>query len=195
MTLAAPTETTTGGRLFDFRILRSLRKTAGLTIDAVSAQSGVSPAVISKLERNQTTAELETLYRLARVFQMSATDMLSLAESPFAQQAGERLYEREGFRFRHVRYANMACFHVEARAGARVSNPEIHRDDHEFCWVLDGRVRISLPAESIELGGGESAQFDAVLEHTYEALEDSRLILVHTRKNQRYGSNRNHADR
>ncbi|MCC5807476.1 MAG: helix-turn-helix domain-containing protein [Opitutales bacterium] len=193
--MAAPTETTTGGRLFDFRILRSLRKGAGLTIGAVSVQSGVSPAVISKLERNQTTAELETLYRLARVFQMSATDLLALAESPFAQQAGERVYEREGFRFRIVRYANMACFLAEARAGAQVSNPEIHRDDHEFCWVLHGRVRISLPAEKIELGGGESAQFDAVLEHTYEALEDSRLILVHTRKNQRYGSNRNHADR
>ena len=51
--------------LYDFSILRSLRKRSNLTIADVSDKSGVSPAVISKLERNQTSAELETLFRIA----------------------------------------------------------------------------------------------------------------------------------
>mgnify|MGYP001837380540 CR=1 FL=1 len=50
---------------FDFTILRELRKRAGLSIGEVSAESGVSAAVISKLERNRTRAELDTLYRRA----------------------------------------------------------------------------------------------------------------------------------
>jgi len=38
--------------MYDFSILRDLRKRSGLNIADVSARSGVSAAVISKLERN-----------------------------------------------------------------------------------------------------------------------------------------------
>ena len=44
--------------MYDFSFLRQLRKRDDLTIGAVSARSGISAAVISKLERNQTRAEL-----------------------------------------------------------------------------------------------------------------------------------------
>jgi transcriptional regulator with XRE-family HTH domain len=174
--------------LYDFRVLRRLRKRAGLTIEEVSARSGVSTAVISRLERNQSVGELETLYRLARVFAMSATDLLSLAESPLAQQTTERRYAHDSFSFRRVRFANTSCFHAQAKAGARVSNPEIHREEHELCWVLRGCVRLVLPGQSTLLRAGDCLQFDAILEHSYEALEDSELILVHTKKDKRYGS-------
>ena len=174
--------------LYDFRVLRELRKRAGLTIEGVSERSGVSTAVISRLERNQSVGELETLYRLARVFSMSATDLLSLAESPLAQQTTERRYAHDNFTFRRVRFANTSCFFAKAEAGARVSNPEMHREDHELCWVLRGCVRVALPGQSTLLRAGECLQFDAILEHSYEALEDSELILVHTKKDKRYGS-------
>ncbi|MEY3000989.1 MAG: hypothetical protein RL648_1203 [Verrucomicrobiota bacterium] len=172
--------------MYDFSILREIRKREGLTLDEVGGRSGVSIAVISRLERNQTSAELETLYKLARVFGMSATDLLSLAESRMAHQKKEDRYRSDGFGFRVIRYANHACFFAEARAGARIRKPEIHHDDHETCWVIEGRIRVELPHETIELGAGESLQFDAIQEHSYEAVEDSRLILVHIKKGMRY---------
>ena len=67
--------------LFDFSILRDLRKKANLNIADVSAESGVAASVISKLERNRTRAELDTLYRLARVFGITAAELLNLAEA------------------------------------------------------------------------------------------------------------------
>lgn len=173
--------------LFDFRVLRELRKRAGFTIEEMSSRSGVSTAVISRLERNQTVGELETLYRLARALSMSATDLLAMAESPLAQQTRERPYAHDDFHFRRVCFANTNCFLVDAKAGARVSNPEIHREDHELCWVIDGRIRLSLPGQESILECGDCMQFDAILEHAYEALENSRLILVHTKKDKRYG--------
>ena len=69
---------------FDFTILRDLRKRAGMSIGELSAESGVSAAVISKLERNISKAELETLYRLARVFGITAAELLNLAEARMA---------------------------------------------------------------------------------------------------------------
>ena len=64
--------------MFDFSILRTFRERAGLTIAALSERTGVSAAVISKLERNRTSAELPTLFRIARAFGMSATELLNL---------------------------------------------------------------------------------------------------------------------
>ncbi len=172
--------------MFDFSILRELRKREGLTLEEVGARSGLSIAVISRLERNQTSAELETLYKLGRVFGMSASDLLGLAESRLAHRKGEERYRSDGFQFRTIRYANLACFFGEAKAGARIRKPEIHHDDHETCWVISGRVRVTLPHETVELAAGDSLQFDAIQEHTYEALVDSQLILVHVKKGMRY---------
>jgi Helix-turn-helix. len=44
----------------DFAILRELRKSAEMSIAELSERSGVSASVISKLERNQNTAEMDT---------------------------------------------------------------------------------------------------------------------------------------
>ncbi|MDE0839229.1 MAG: helix-turn-helix transcriptional regulator, partial [Kiritimatiellae bacterium] len=56
------------GDMYNFSVLRVLRKREGLTIAEVSRRTGVSPAGISKIERNQTIPGLQTLFRLARVF-------------------------------------------------------------------------------------------------------------------------------
>ena len=173
-------------RMYDFSILREIRKREGLTLDEVSNRSGISISVISRLERNQSSAELETLYKLGRVFGMSATDLLALSESRLAHRKSEEQYRRDGFQFRVLRLAKHACFLGTAKAGSRIRKPEIHHDDHETCWVTSGRIRLELPHETLEIGAGESIQFDAIQEHSYEALEDSTLILVHLKKSKRY---------
>jgi transcriptional regulator with XRE-family HTH domain len=179
-----PTRSLSG--MFDFSILRDIRKREGLTLEEVASRSGLSIAVISRLERNQTSAELETLYRLGRVYGMSATDLLGVAESRMAHLKRDEEYRSDGFSFRVIRYANHCCFHAEAKKGARIKKPEIHHDDHETCWVIEGRVKIELPHESVELSAGQSLQFDAIQEHSYEALENSRLVIVHIKKGKRY---------
>ena len=73
-----------------------------------------------------------------------------------------------------------------APAGASVKRPEIHHDDTEVCWIISGRLRLVLPHETFELDERVSIQFDAILEHTYEALTDCRLIILHLRKDKRY---------
>ena len=73
-----------------------------------------------------------------------------------------------------------------APAGANVSRPEIHHDDTEVCWVTSGKLRLSLPHEQCVLTAGESIQFDAIQQHTYEALADSQFVILHLRKDKRY---------
>jgi len=178
MTVAAPK--------FDFSVLRRLREQHEMTLAEVSKASGVSAAVISKLERNQQSAELDTLYRLARAFGLSATDLMALAESPLAHRSTEKSYRSGDFRFRQLKYANVVALLGSAPAGAKVSRPEIHHDDTEVCWVTAGKLRLRLPHEECTLEAGGSIQFDAIQQHTYEALADSEFVILHLRKDKRY---------
>jgi transcriptional regulator with XRE-family HTH domain len=171
---------------FDFSVLRTLREQHELTLAALSEASGVSVGVISKLERNQQSAELDTLYRLARAFGLSATDLLAMCESDLAHRTGEKAYRSGNFKFRSVKYANVVALLGSAPKGAKVSRPEIHHDDTEVCWVTSGRIRLTLPHETIELAGGDSIQFDAIQQHSYEALADSEFVILHLRKDKRY---------
>lgn len=172
--------------MFNFSVVRDLRKKFDLTIAGLSERTGISAAVISKLERNQTLAELGTLFRLARAFGITGSELLALAESRTAQRKHEESRTAGDFHFRQIVYSNASCFYADAPAGSCRSNPDAHRDEYEICWVLKGRLRIELPYESHVLEAGDSLQFDALFAHTYEALTDCRIIIQHVRKAKRF---------
>ncbi|MFT5240265.1 MAG: transcriptional regulator with XRE-family HTH domain [Candidatus Promineifilaceae bacterium] len=174
------------GEMYNFSVLRVLRKREGLTISEVSRRTGVSPAGISKVERNQTIPGLQTLFRLARVFGITASELLAVMESQTAQRKTETERVVGDFHFREIEFANSRCFYAEAPKGAKRSNPDAHRDDYEICWVLEGAIRIVLPYETHELKAGCSLQFDALFEHTYEVLKDCKIIIQHIRKKKRF---------
>ena len=172
--------------MFDFSVLRDLRKREGLRIEQVSASSGVSPAVISKLERNQTSAELSTLFRLSRVFGINTTDLIALAESRTAHLAKTKTHKSGSFTFKEIAYGNVRLLLGEAPGGAIVSRPEIHGDDYEICWVLSGKITVTLPHEKHVLEAGEAIQFDAILNHTYEVQKSCQVIIAHLKKGKRF---------
>lgn len=171
---------------YNFAILRDLRKRAGWTIGEVSRRSSVSQAVISKLERNQTRAELDTLFRLARVFDLTATELISLAEPRTSQVKREVDYKSADFTFRRIEFRNSRCMIGEACAGGTVSRPDIHSEDYEMVWVLQGTVEVTVADETHVLEAGDAVQFDAVLTHRYTARTDCRIIVQHIAKDKRF---------
>ena len=170
----------------DFSIVRELRKRADMTLEAVSQQSGISIAGLSKLERNQNMIELDTLYRLARVFGLSATDLLNLAESCSAHCKTAEAYTSGPFDFEKVAFKGIDCFKAKAKAGDSLSKPEAHGDEFEICWLHSGSINISLPREKHTLTPGQALKFDAALPHSYEILEDSEMTILHIEKTHRF---------
>jgi len=171
---------------FDFSIVRELRKRAQLTLAEVSDRSGISIAGLSKVERNQTVLELGTLYRLARVLGLSGTDLLGLAESCSAHAKKAETYRSGPFDFEKVGFKGIDLFYASARKGEKLKKPEAHGDEFEICWVRKGLMIISLPREQHTLTDGDSLQFDAALEHTYEILQDSEMVIAHLAKEHRF---------
>ncbi len=171
---------------YDFSVVRQLRQREGQTLAQLSQASGISVPVISKLERNQSSAELETIAKIASAFGMAGSDLVALAESSLAHRKKADGYESEGFYFHRIRYANHHSFLGEAEKGAKLSRPDIHGDDLETCWVINGSLRLTIGEQTITLAPGESVQFDAIQNHTYEALEDTIFILLHLKKSNRF---------
>jgi transcriptional regulator with XRE-family HTH domain len=173
-------------RMYDFSVLRELRKNEDFNIAVVSGRSGVSASVISKLERNQCSAELETIYKLGRVFGLNSSDLLRLAESRAAHKKKSTAHTSDGFKFRDIAYGNVRCLFGTAKAGSKTSRPEIHKDDYELCWVLSGKVMTLLPHEKHLLCAGDAIQFDALLQHEYDVIEDCTILIIHVRKDKRF---------
>ena len=170
----------------DFSVVRDLRKRSGMTLEDVSRKSGISIAGLSKLERNQSMVELDTLYRLARVFGLSATDLLNLAESCSAHHKTTEKYISGPFEFERISFKGIDCFRAIAKAGGKLSKPEAHGDELEICWVNKGKIKITLPRESHILSTGQALKFDAALHHTYEIIEDSEISIIHLEKTHRF---------
>lgn len=63
--------------------VRAARKILGLKQDELAAQSGITQAEISKIERGMTNVTLRTMSRLARVLQM---DVKAVLEPPKSSQ-------------------------------------------------------------------------------------------------------------
>ena len=170
----------------DFSILRELRKQFNISIAELAAKSGVSASVISKLERNKSNGEVETLFRLAKVFGLTLSDLIALAENRTSHLAKSERYTSGDFVFDRVDYGNMRLMHASAPAGAKLSTPSLHRDDYELFWVRSGSVLFELPQECYTLNRGDSIQFDALLPHTYQAISDCEIIIVHLKKDKRF---------
>lgn len=170
----------------DFSIVRDLRTREGLTQEELAQRAGLSTSALSKFERNQNPVELETLYRIARAFHLSASDLLSLAESVAVHPKSITRYCSGPFQFEKLSYQGIDCFHATAKAGGSLQKPEAHGDEFEICWVRQGRVQISLSHETHELGPGQALKFDAIIAHTYEILEDAELTIIHLTKSHRF---------
>ncbi len=157
-----------------------------MTIADVAQTSGISTAVISRLERNQAVPEIPTLYKIGKVFGVTATDLLGLAESKNTQLASSKHYTSGGFQFQNINFNNLQCFIGSALGGQTVTRPEVHHNDFEICWALTGSIEIVINGEPHIIKEGEAIQFDAVLSHTYRAVQDCKILIVHIRKGSGY---------
>jgi quercetin dioxygenase-like cupin family protein len=75
-----------------------------------------------------------------------------------------------------ARHAGMSVVLNHLHAGARLQ--EHATPGAATVQVLDGRVRLQIAAETLEVPAGRLAVFDAGVRHAVEALEDSTLLIT-----------------
>jgi XRE family transcriptional regulator, regulator of sulfur utilization len=169
--------------MYDFSVLRDLRKRRKLTLDRLSKACGVSYVALSRLERNRANPELKTLDRISKALGLATHTLLTLAkrEEPFTTSHQKCLILGKA-ECRYLEMDGVRVFIVHAPKGAAGDEPTFHRDDYERCIVMDGQVKITVRGKDFLLGAGEGLTWDTLFDHHYEVLQPSSFIKMLTPK-------------
>jgi transcriptional regulator with XRE-family HTH domain len=159
--------------------LRALRLKKKMGLVELGRHSGLSPALLSKIERGRLVPTLPTLLRIALVFSVGLEHFFTdLARKPtlavvrrgdrqrFPEKPGEKVpaYFFESLDFPAVE-RTMNAYFVEFE-GETAS----HRHTHpgaELLYVIEGQVTVNVGDEAHLLRAGDSMYFDASVPHEY----------------------------
>lgn len=166
--------------------LRRLRLEHGLSVRVLSARSGVSPSMISQLERGLTTPSLQTLKRVAEALGISMFQLLP-DQSPSAEA---NLVVRADRRRRVVLHEDQLVYDLlspntkgrlevwSGRMEGGQAGPVSIHDSEEFIIVLSGQMEITLGGKSYVLGPGDSIQYDGTVGHSIRACGTDQLHFI-----------------
>lgn len=175
--------------------IRALRLKRLLSLVQLGAHTGLSPAMLSKIERGQVFPTLPTLLRIALVFGVGlehffiesaekrvaaivrAKDRLRM---PDTAGEGEPAYFFESLDF-PVNDRKLNGYYAEFPAGARASDPHNH-DGAEIVYLLKGKLIIAIDGNDHTLGASDSIYFDPSAPHSYRCSgrTDAAAIVVVT---------------
>jgi transcriptional regulator with XRE-family HTH domain len=176
------TETLTSG-LQRYQIgpkVRALRLKKKLGLAQLSEHTGLSPAMLSKIERGQLFPTLPTLLRIAMVFGVGLEHFFLTEESrrAIAVVRGKdrlRLPNRPGkqppaYTFESLNFPAadpaMDAFFAEFPANSKPSEPH-HHDGEEFIFVFSGALKVNVDGNDIDLLAGDAMYFDSSAPHSY----------------------------
>ena len=160
------------------RVLR-LKKKMGLV--ELGKHTGLSPALLSKIERGRLFPTLPTLLRIALVFGVGLEFFFSGArEKPLVaivrRKDRVRLPDRPGADDVVYRFESLDFPATERRFNSYVAEffpaaaDSLRLHQHpgvEFLYVLQGTLSVHLGAEEHTLADGDSMYFDATVPHAY----------------------------
>jgi quercetin dioxygenase-like cupin family protein/DNA-binding XRE family transcriptional regulator len=161
--------------------LKHLRLRRKMGLVELSRHTGLSPALLSKLEHGRLYPTLPTLSRIALVFSVGLDHFFSNERDKHVFALARRKdrlrfpespdLERIAFDFESLDFlatdrkfnAYFADFHAVPADKVRVhQHPGV-----EFIYVLKGRLNLRLGAEHEVLDAGDSLYFDSQLPHGY----------------------------
>jgi len=162
--------------------LRALRLRKKMRLVELARHTGLSAAMLSKLERGLLFPTLPTLLRIALVFGVGLDHFFSAATSRQAlgivrKRERTRFTERLGGRdaaweFECLDFAaterKLNAYWVRFQAPAR-PRPHAH-DGAEFLHVLRGSLQLQIAGEAHTLEGGDSIYFDSSQPHAYSRI-------------------------
>src|SRR5271165_7416483 len=166
-----------------------LRKSMGLV--ELGKHTGLSPALLSKLERDLMHPTLATLLRIAMVFSVGLEYFFSPEPKPIL----ENVRRKDRLRFPDSPDAGKAAYHFES-LDFPVPNRELNSyladfepgdaehgrlHEHtgiEFLYVLSGKLELRAAEDRHELAEGDAIYFDSSVLHGYRRIGSKRTTAL-----------------
>ena len=166
--------------------LRSLRHTLGLSLDELAARTNLSPSTISRVETGKRTIGLDVLLPLAAALQVDLDALLDVRhdDDVVIRPAPNRSSGRTTWMLSRPTGSTIA---VKMRLEPTGTGTEqrVH-PGHDWFFVIEGRVILSLGEREVTVEAGEAAEFATMTPHAITAIDGpAELIMIFDRDGQR----------
>ena len=170
--------------------LLALRQAQGLSLADLAERSGVSKAMISKVERAESSPTAMLLGKLAAGLGVSLAQLLIEDSAPVQRlrKRAEQVVWRDpelGYRRRQVlargAQSNVELIEVELPRSTQVSYPQWSGNPYQQClWLLEGALQVDYGEERFVLAPGDCLSFGVDRPLVFKALGRSgcRYALV-----------------
>ncbi|WP_425411176.1 helix-turn-helix domain-containing protein [Hyphococcus sp.] len=160
--------------------IRSLRLKKSMALTQLGEHSGLSPAMLSKIERGQIFPTLPTLLRIAMVFGvglehffvedekrpvMAVTRKKDRMKFPEQPESEGETYSFESLNFPATDRI-IEGYLAEFSPGSAPSTPHRH-DGVELVYIIKGQLIIDIDGEEQALDEGDAIYFDSSAPHSY----------------------------
>lgn len=160
--------------------IRALRLKKKMGLVQLGQHTGLSSAMLSKIERGHLFPTLPTLLRIALVFGVGLEHFfVESAERPAVAvtRKGDRLRlpdrpgeEPPSYLFESLDFPvtdrKMEAFYAEFPVRSTPSKPHRH-EGAELVYVIKGQLVINVGGDDFELGAGDAIYFDSGAPHSY----------------------------
>ena len=160
--------------------VRALRQEKKLGLVQLGEHTGLSPAMLSRIERGQLFPTLPTLLRIALVFGVGLEHFfVDDGQRPLIEVVRKkdrlRLPDRPGekppsYYFESLDFPvsdrRMEAYFAEFPLQSKASEPH-HHDGAELIYVLKGRLAVNIDGEETILDEGDAMYFESDAPHSY----------------------------
>ncbi|MGC5255314.1 helix-turn-helix domain-containing protein [Gordonia sp. DT218] len=156
--------------------IRSARKNAGLTLQALAQRTGLSQSFLSQAENGHTVPSILNLHTIARSLGTTAHELLSPSDDEVSlvrASDGPLLEASPGATMRRCarRSAAMAANEITAGPGTSASSATEHAGE-EFVYVIAGALEMEVGATTYRLAPGDVLYYAATVRHRWHNRAD-----------------------
>jgi len=170
--------------------IKSFRKEQNLTLATLSATTGLTAGLLSRIENFRTIPSLPVLLKIAEALKVSPSELLSgigetaSPEWTLVRKNDRTAVEREnnkGFMYemlldRESAGCNLQSLILNIEPGA--TREKVKTDGDQFIFILKGNIVFYLGEEKINLSEGDILFFDGNIEHVPENPGDETAVLL-----------------
>lgn len=159
--------------------IRALRQDKDMALAQLGEHTGLSPGMLSRVERGLLFPTLPTLLRIALVFGVGLEHFFAEDEQPIVAvvRKNERLRlpgpasgEAPAYHFESLDYPahdrKMEAYYAEFESSARGGDEHAH-PGAEIIYVICGRLAVTVDGRETVLDEGDSIYFDSGFAHSY----------------------------
>jgi len=174
--------------------LKELRVKAGFSLNELAARSGVSRAMIGRIERAESSATAALLGKLCAALDVTLSAVVGLTDRPperLARKAHQPVWRdpETGYRRRHASAQNVASgiemMVIDLPAGTRVSySPWGRRAYTQQLLLIQGQLTVFVGEKRFDLAEGDCLDFDVMravsFENPGDGLANYIVVVRHT---------------